>query len=120
MPSLREAMKSVAQNTSRLLSPDLQKKVNAALIDMEKKYEEAQARLRAALYDKVSLENEVLYLKNKLAETKKEVSSLKESAAKAIAAASKKEKPKAAPKPKAKAKPKTPAKKTKTSTKKKK
>jgi hypothetical protein len=118
MPSLREAMKSVAQNTSRLLSPDLQKKVNAALIDMEKKYEEAQARLRTALYDKVSLENEVLYLKNKLAETKKEVSSLKENAIKAVVATSKKEKPKA--EPKAKAKPKTPAKKTKTSTKKKK
>ena len=55
MPSLREAMKSVAQNTSRLLSPDLQKKVNAALIDMEKKYEEAQARLRAALQDHAKL-----------------------------------------------------------------
>jgi predicted nuclease with TOPRIM domain len=114
MPSLREAMKSVAQNTSRLLSPDLQKKVNAALIDMEKKYEEAQARLRAALYDKVSLENEVLYLKSKLDEAKQEVKSLKDRATKAVAPPTKKAQPKAKPKPK------TPAKKTKTSTKKKK
>tara|TARA_B100000073_G_scaffold334912_1_gene327937 strand:+ start:515 stop:862 length:348 start_codon:yes stop_codon:yes gene_type:complete len=115
MPSLRDAMRSVAQNTSKLLSPDLQNKVVVALKDMEKKYEETQEKLRAALFDKVSLENEVLYLKNKLEEAKKEVKSIKEKATKAATPATKKAKPKAKTKPKAKA----PAKK-KTSTKKKK
>ncbi len=73
MPSLREAMKNVAENTSRLLSPDLQVKVTKALNELEKKYDATQQKLKEALYDKVSLENEVLYLKNKLAEAKKEL-----------------------------------------------
>lgn len=114
MPSLRDAMRSVAENTSKLLSPDLQDKVVRALKDMERKYEEAQTQLRKALFDKVSLENEVLYLKNKLDEASGEIRNLREKAAKVVAPAAKKEKPKA------KAKPKKPAKKTKTSTKKKK
>ena len=114
MPSLRDAMRSVAENTSKLLSPDLQDKVVRALKDMERKYEETQTQLRKALFDKVSLENEVLYLKNKLDEASGEIRNLREKAAKVVAPAVKKEKPKA------KAKPKKPAKKTKTSTKKKK
>lgn len=114
MPSLREAMRNIAENTSKILSPDLQGKVVTALREMEAKYEETQKHLRKALFDKVSLENEVLYLKNKLDEAKEDVRSLRERAAKVVAPAPKKEAPKA------KAKPKAPSKKTKTSTKKKK
>ena len=114
MPSLREAMRSVAENTSKLLSPDLQNKVMKALNELEVKYDSSQKKLREALYEKVSLENEVLYLKNKLEEAKREINSLSEKASKVASSAAKKENPTAV------AKPKKTAKKTKTSTKKKK
>jgi hypothetical protein len=98
MSSLRDAMKTVAQNTSKILSPDLRDRVVKALSEMEGKYVEAQEKLRKALFDKVSLENEVLYLKNKLAEAATTVESLQERATKAVVAPPKREKPKAKPK----------------------
>jgi hypothetical protein len=97
MPSLREAMRSVAENTSKILSPDAQGKVVKALKEVEAKYEDAQGRLRKALFDKVSLENEVLYLRSKLEEVQSEVVSLGERAAQAVAPAIEKVKPKAKP-----------------------
>tara|TARA_Y100001938_G_scaffold147223_1_gene227959 strand:- start:1369 stop:1725 length:357 start_codon:yes stop_codon:yes gene_type:complete len=111
MPSLREAMSSIAKSTSKILSPDLQSRVVRALSDLEVKYENSQGKLREALHDKVSLENEVLYLKNKLEDAKKEVQALREKAAKAIAPTTKKAKPKAKAPAKAKPKAKVPAKK---------
>ena len=70
MASLREAMRVVAKNTSRILSPDVKERLARSMDELDKKYQDMEAKLRNALYDNVGLENEVLYLKTKLDEAK--------------------------------------------------
>ena len=80
MASLRDAMRTVAKNTSRILSPDVQDRISKTIEEVESKYQDMEAKLRSALYDNVGLENEVLYLKGKLAEAKDKIEQGKQEA----------------------------------------
>ena len=81
MASLRDAMRTVAQNTSRLLAPEIREKLSNTMRDVEKKYEDMENKLRTALYDNVGLENEVNYLKGKLSEAKEKIDESRREAA---------------------------------------